>query len=222
VVSEAVINLTFHGVGDPPRLLEADESRVWVSETRFVEILDAIRDRDEVRLTFDDGNASDAEHALPALVDRGLTATFFIVAGRVGETGFLDASAIRELARHGMRVGCHGMRHRPWRGLDAPALREELVEARARLEEIVEAPVSEVACPFGNYDRRVLHAIRKCGYRRAYTSDRGPSRAGDFIQPRTSVQAQDGPALLGALASADGTARRSAARRVKLAVKRWR
>lgn len=222
MVWEPLLNLTFHGIGKPPRRLAADESGVWVSEPTFLAMLDAVTDRKDVRITFDDGNGSDAQHALPALLDRGLSATFFIVSGRVGEPGFVDAAALRELAGHGMSIGCHGMRHRPWRGLGPSALHEELVEARARLEEIVQAPVTEVACPFGNYDRRVLQAVRKCGYRRAYTSDRGLSRPGDFVQPRTSVHAGDTPALLGAIPSAHGRAHRSLPRRAKLAVKRWR
>ena len=56
--------------------------------------------------------------ALPALRERGLTATFFVVAGRLGEPGFLDERGVRALADAGMAIGCHGMRHRPWRGLD--------------------------------------------------------------------------------------------------------
>ena len=55
-----------------------------------------------------------------------------------------------------MGIGCHGMRHRPWRGLDEAALHEELVEAKAVLERIIERPVCDAACPFGTYDRRVL------------------------------------------------------------------
>lgn len=219
---EPVINLTFHGVGEPPRRLSAGESQVWVSETCFLAMLDAVSGRSEVKITFDDGNASDVRHALPALLNRGLTATFFIVAGRIGEPGFLDAAALRELAGNGMRIGCHGMRHRPWRGLGAPALHEELIQARARLEEVVEAPVSEAACPFGNYDRRVLSALRTSGYRRAYTSDRGPSHAAAFLQPRTSVKAGDNPALLDVITAIDARSQRSIRRRARLAVKRWR
>ena len=71
-------NITFHGVGPQPRVIEAGEDRVWVSSTRFAEILDTLAQYDDVAIMFDDGNASDVREALPALLDRGLQATFFV------------------------------------------------------------------------------------------------------------------------------------------------
>jgi peptidoglycan/xylan/chitin deacetylase (PgdA/CDA1 family) len=221
-VRSRCINLTFHGVGDPERALAPGEADVWVSRRDFARVLDAVAGRDDVRITFDDGNASDVEHALPALADRGLRATFFVVAGRLATPGFLDASGVRELAGAGMAIGCHGLRHRPWRALGEGALREELVDARHRLEDIVQRPVAEAGCPFGSYDRRVLGRLRRYGYERVYTSDRGTARANDWLQPRNSVGPACGADLVDAIAAAD--ARRPAAlgRRAKLAVKRWR
>jgi peptidoglycan/xylan/chitin deacetylase (PgdA/CDA1 family) len=221
-VHERSINLTFHGVGEPRRPLEEGEAAVWVSRERFESLLDSVAGRDDVRITFDDGNASDFEHALPALRERGLTATFFVVAGRLGEPGFLDAAAVRELAAAGMRIGCHGMRHRPWRGLDDRTLDEELVQAKQVLEEIVERPVAEAACPFGSYDRRVLAGLRRSGYRHVYTSDRGTAGRHAFLQARNSVGPADEPDLLSQIVTRDARPDRALARRAKLVVKRWR
>ena len=116
VMQKRSINLTFHGIGEPPRALDPGEENVWVAHDRFVALLDSVAGREDVRITFDDGNASDVEQALPALVDRELDATFFVVAGRLGEPTFLDATGVRELAAAGMGIGCHGMRHRPVAG----------------------------------------------------------------------------------------------------------
>ena len=216
------INLTFHGVADPGRPFEPGEADVWVSRRRFTAVLDAIAGRDDVRLTFDDGNASDLRHALPALADRDLHATFFVVAGRLGTRGFLAATGVRTLADAGMAIGCHGMRHRPWRALDDRALREELVHARHRLEDVVQRPVAEAGCPFGSYDRRVLAWLRRAGYERVFTSDRGSAPAKAWLQARNSVGAADDAGVLGAIAAADRRALAGLPRRAKLAVKRWR
>jgi peptidoglycan/xylan/chitin deacetylase (PgdA/CDA1 family) len=221
-VEPRCLNLTFHGVGDPDRALDPGETGVWVSRREFASVLDAVAGRDDVRITFDDGNASDLEHALPALAGRGLRATFFVVAGRLGTAGFLDAAGVRALCDAGMAIGCHGMRHRPWRTLDDDALREELLDARHRLEEIVQRPVAEAACPFGAYDRRVLRGLRRYGYARVYTSDRGSARAGAWLQPRTSIGPSADAAHLDAVAGTDRSAHRALTRRAKLAVKRWR
>jgi peptidoglycan/xylan/chitin deacetylase (PgdA/CDA1 family) len=222
VVQKRSITLTFHGIGEPPRALDPGEADVWVSRDRFLELLDAASHRDDVRITFDDGNASDFGHALPALRERGLNATFFVVAGRMGTPGFVDADQVRELAAAGMEIGCHGMRHRPWRGLDEAALREELVEAKAALEAVVERPVTAAACPFGSYDRRVLKATRGAGYGTVFTSDRGTTRPGDFVQARNSVGPRTEPDVLGQITALDDRLHRSLPRRAKLAVKRWR
>jgi peptidoglycan/xylan/chitin deacetylase (PgdA/CDA1 family) len=191
---------------------------VWVSRERLDAVLDSVAGRDDVRITFDDGNASDVVHALPALRVRGLRGSFFVVAGRLGTPGFLDADGVRQLSDAGMTVGCHGMHHRPWRALDETALHEELVHAKDLLERIVGRPVTTAACPFGSYDRRVLRALRSSGYRHVYTSDRGIAQRGDWLQARNTVHHEDGAELLSRILSARGTLRR----RTKLIVKRWR
>ena len=219
---DRAINLTFHGVGNPGRPLDPGESDVWVSCEHFLSLLDSVTDHAHVRLTFDDGNASDVEHVLPALRERGLKATFFVVAGRLETPHFLDAGGVDELAAAGMTIGCHGMRHRPWRGLDDRALREEVLDAKAILEGIIEHPITQAACPFGSYDRRVLRGLRKSGYHHVFTSDRGMTRSRDFLQARNSIGPHDAAGVLEQIASLDSSVHRALPRRARLAVKRWR
>jgi peptidoglycan/xylan/chitin deacetylase (PgdA/CDA1 family) len=221
-VRERSINLTFHGVGDHGRALEAAEEHVWLSAADFEAVLDAAVGRDDVRITFDDGNASDVAHALPALSRRGLSATFFVVAGRLGEPGFLDADDVRALAAAGMTIGCHGMRHRPWRRLDDRDLVEELVESRKVLEAVVERPVTGAACPFGAYDRRVLRSLRQSGYEQVYTSDTGMATPDRWLQVRNTVCRGDGGDLLERIVSSERSRGHALRRRAKLAAKRWR
>jgi peptidoglycan/xylan/chitin deacetylase (PgdA/CDA1 family) len=221
-VPERSINLTFHGIGTPSRPLEPDEGHLWVSPEQFVALLDCASRRDEIAITFDDGNASDVEQALPALQERGLTATFFLVADRIGTPHFLDEEGVRALAAAGMEIGCHGMRHRPWRSLDGPSLHEELVEAKSVLERLTGRPITRAACPFGAYDRRVVRAARGSGYQQLFTSDRGLARSGTFVQARNSVGSEDDAAIFDRIAQVDSSRSKAAVRRAKLAIKRWR
>jgi peptidoglycan/xylan/chitin deacetylase (PgdA/CDA1 family) len=214
--------LTFHGIGEPGRELDPGEADVWVSHAQFLALLDRIAGRDDVRITFDDGNASDVELGLPALSDRGLRATFFIVAGRLGVRRFLDVAGLRALTGAGMEIGSHGMRHRPWRGLDDRALHEELVRAKAVLEGAVDRPVTRAGCPFGAYDRRVLRAARDAGFQHVYTSDRGTAQTVDFLQARNSIGPRDTPEVMEGIAALEASPQRLLARRAKLALKRWR
>ena len=215
-----MINLGFHGVGTPERELEPDEEQYWVDAELFGELLDTALELPEVRLTFDDGNASDLSVALPMLLERGLTAAFFVIAGRLGQPGSLAADDVRALADAGMTVGTHGMRHRPWRFLDEEGYREELDAARELLEAAAGARIEEAACPYGAYDRKALRALKQREFRRVYSVDRRPARRDAWLQPRYVIRRSD---------TADtvrGFGAESVPRTVvlagKSAVKRWR
>lgn len=200
--SAHVINICFHGIGTPRRELEPGEAPYWVSHAEFISILDEVMSWPRVVLSFDDGNASDVELALPALLERGLRADFFVLAGRLGAEGSLSEDQVRELVRQGMTVGSHGMWHRPWRGMEPETRDEELVRARDRIAEAAGASVDTAACPLGRYDRRLLSDLRRLGYTRVYTSDRRVARADGWLQPRHSVRAGDTPESLRAAALA--------------------
>src|SRR5690349_7981716 len=135
--ARSVVNLTVHGIGPYPRTLDPGEDGTWVTVGQFERVLDTVMGRPDVRITFDDGNASDVEIALPRLRERGLTAEFFVLAGLLGQPGRLDAAGVRELRRSGMSIGSHGWSHRDWRRLDDKQAEEELVHANEVLEDIV-------------------------------------------------------------------------------------
>ena len=67
-----------------------------------------------------------------------------------------------------MVIGSHGWAHRDWRSLDwglrgAIEVEEEMVRARQHLGRLTGTDVSEVAVPFGSYDRHVLRILRRTG-----------------------------------------------------------
>jgi len=105
-----IVNLTVHGIGPTSRALDPGEDGTWLSVSQFELVLYAASGRTDVKITFDDGNASDLEVALPRLLERGLSAEFFVLAGRLGEPGRLTATDVRELVKAGMwwaRTGGH-------------------------------------------------------------------------------------------------------------------
>jgi peptidoglycan/xylan/chitin deacetylase (PgdA/CDA1 family) len=188
------INILFHGIGTPQRELEPGEDQYWITEDAFAATLDELTSWPDVRLSFDDSNSSDVEIALPALLERGLTAEFFVLAGRLDAPGSLGADDLRSLIKNGMPVGNHGMWHHPWRGMSAATTREELAEARDRIAAVIGRPVTRAACPLGRYDRTTLSALRRLGYTTVFTSDRRPAQPGSWLQPRFSVYADSTPA----------------------------
>lgn len=115
-----------------------------------------------VAITFDDGLASVAENAAPALADRGLPATVFCVAGHVGgrsdwpsarpggyRAALATARQLVELADAGVEIGSHGMQHTPLVAGSEPVLRRELVDSRLALEQALQTAVTSYAYPYG-------------------------------------------------------------------------
>ena len=184
--------LNFHGVGDPPAGTDPSERAYWWDQSAFISLLDQIRvavsdNGFPIAITFDDGNMSDALIALPALVRRGLTARFFLCAGRIGQASYLDKPAIADLVAAGMRIGSHGMSHVDWRFASAAELEKETAGARQVLEDVCACSVDEAAIPFGSYDRRVIATLRRQNWRSVFTSDGGYALEGRWMNPRNSL-----------------------------------
>jgi peptidoglycan/xylan/chitin deacetylase (PgdA/CDA1 family) len=182
------LTLNLHGLGTPPAHVPPEEVRYWLPVNFFKEMLDRVAHLPQVRLTFDDGNESDFEIALPELAKRSLRAEFFLLAGRIGQTGYLQPSQVRDLLAAGMQIGLHGMVHRSWAECDEPELRVEIDLARSRIEAITGQPVTRAACPFGAYNARCLRKLKKAGFERVYTSDGGVARADEWLQSRNTLQ----------------------------------
>ncbi|ALG14070.1 polysaccharide deacetylase family protein [Kibdelosporangium phytohabitans] len=217
-----VINLTVHGIGKPPRELDPGEDGTWVTVEQFDQVMDAVVDRPDVRITFDDGNSSDVEIALPRLLERGLTAEFFVLAGLLGESGRLDRAGVRELMAAGMRIGSHGWSHRDWRRADFDQAVEEMVTAPQLLASITGHPVTRVAVPFGSYDRVVLTRLRHAGASLVYTSDGGAAAPDSWLQARTSLRHDIDPSWTADVLAGQPGLRRSARRLAAGMVKRTR
>jgi len=217
------IYLNFHGIGTPGPQLPPDEIPYWLSTDQFEAVVDLVRrSARPVRLTFDDGNASDLALATPILKRAGLTAAFFVVTDRLGANRYLSEADVVALKDEGMAVGSHGMAHIRWTGLQRDALVEQVSGSLARLSDIVAAPVREVAVPFGAYDRGVLDALKACAVSRAYTSDKGMAERGAWLVPRNTLRADmDIPEIEDILMNRMPVRRRARAMLRRLALRKY-
>ncbi len=216
--------INFHGIGDPGRTLEPGEAPYWLSQEQFEHVLDQIAatpDPAAIQITFDDGNLSDHDIALPALINRGLRARFFVLTGRLGQAGSLHKAHLHSLQDAGMQIGSHGIDHVSWPTLDDAALRQELETSRTQLEEICGRSITEAGIPFGRYDARVLRALRASGYTTAWSSDGGQWRQGAFLRPRTSLRGDMSSAEMRAILSGHMPALRRLRRAIGMTRRRW-
>lgn len=182
--------LTFHEVAE--QTSPGNDPAMTVTPELFAAVLDRVRDRPDVRITFDDGNRSDVDTALPLLEERGMRATFFVLADRIDQPDQLSTTDLQHLVDAGMTVGSHGRAHVPWTECDDAQLSAEIGESARDLSAAIGRPVDRYACPFGAYDRRVLAALRRHDAAQVFTSDRGatPSR---WLTARTSLRAEHRP-----------------------------
>ncbi len=163
-------------------------------------------------LTFDDGYVDFAECALPILARRGLHATLFVPAGRLGGTNdwdhgyaqerrILDAAALRALDPAHVELGAHGLSHCRLASLAPQALRAETFEARARLEQACNRSIRLFAYPYGqldDFDAAAQAAVADAGYLAACSTHFGRgSRAEErFRLRRVGIVPQDTPASI--------------------------
>lgn len=185
--------LNFHGIGEPGRALETGEGDYWLTVSEFESYLGLVADlnasgRARIGLTFDDGNISDLEIALPRLLDRHMHARFFVLAGRLSDPQFLSPAALKQLRHAGMTVGTHGVDHVDWRHACDAQLHREIWEGRQRLAASLGEAIDEVAVPYGNYDHRVLRRLKQAGFAAIYTSDGGPCLPGWRLRPRICLR----------------------------------
>jgi peptidoglycan/xylan/chitin deacetylase (PgdA/CDA1 family) len=151
-------------------------------------------------LTFDDGYRGVLQRALPALLSHGFSATVFVVLDKIGGVNdwdgetpgepLLSADEIRALHAAGIEIGSHGATHRALTGLSDADLHREVAGSKDTLERLVSAPVTSFCYPYGDFDDRVVEAVRAAGYRAATVIRGGISKdlSNPFRLKRISVR----------------------------------
>ncbi|MEL7210099.1 MAG: polysaccharide deacetylase family protein [Actinomycetota bacterium] len=172
-------------------------------------------DRPTVSITFDDGYRDNHEIALPALVERGLTATFFVTSGFIDgdrqvsarmAAGWSDPpptlapmswGQVDELMDAGMEVGGHTRTHRDLAGCHGRELAREIAADRERIAARTGRPPTSFAYPFGRPGHHVtaetVESAESAGYRTAVTVSFRRATLADhpFAVPRIPVNHDD-------------------------------
>ncbi len=183
--------LMYHGLHSDPNSPGRYDSVYSVHPDEFARQLDwllehgydtTLLDRVEqatsrkVVISFDDGDISNLEVALPLLRERGMCAEILITSGFLGQQGMLAATDVRTLADAGMGIGSHGRSHAFLDDLDDARLVAELLDSRQRLRELSGQCVDAIALPGGRGGARERRIALELGYRYLLGSRPGPNR----------------------------------------------
>lgn len=207
--------LALHDVPDIPRFRDFLDR--LLAEYEIVALgdwlSDSAGDRTQLVLTFDDGYAAWHEAVAPVLEELRLPAVFFVASGVVGLRGseardfarnhlhrtreleFITLPQLRDLATHPLfEIGSHTLTHPDLgRIRDRDAVRNEVVEDRAKLEEWLGTRVHWFAYPFGTpaaVSRMARSVVEEVGMSAAFTLIPGwwePSRGDRFLIGRDGL-----------------------------------
>jgi len=186
--------LMYHYLGQPPASTERAHRALWVPTQEFRQQLRQLTRmgqqsvtpeqfdtglrsgtlRNQVWLTFDDGRIDNLEQALPALVDAGHRATFFIIAERSlrGEKDYIPLSGLKEMLAAGMSIGSHTLTHPHLARIPPDQMRTEITDSRKRLEDALGVPVTSFCYPYGNWNPEAVEAVQQAGYSLAVSTIR--------------------------------------------------
>ncbi|MGA3127605.1 MAG: polysaccharide deacetylase family protein [Candidatus Korobacteraceae bacterium] len=140
-----------------------------------------------VVLTFDDGLLGHYERAFPALLERGMTATFFVNTALAGSPGYLSWDQMREMSEAGMTFGSHGREHIDYSGMEAAKARRELSRSRAELEEGLGKAVFNFSAPYGSLSRGLIAGARDAGFSWICSSHPWVASAESALVPRLAI-----------------------------------
>jgi peptidoglycan/xylan/chitin deacetylase (PgdA/CDA1 family) len=154
---------------------------------------DVIEGGKRVIITFDDGYYTTFRDADPILSKYKFIATLFLPTQPVGKSSFhnfqgfdrikddrpLTWEEIKKLDQKGWSIQSHGQSHSRMSGLSAEQIMAELLQSKKIIEHRLGKKVRYFAYPFGDYDRRVLHALGNTGYEAAFTVHTGKAENRD-------------------------------------------
>lgn len=164
-----------------------------------------------VCVTFDDGYQNIVDNALPALAQRGIPATLFIVAGALGMTPswedysgssdpdmnepIVTAEQLRKLPSDQVQVGSHTLTHPKLTELSEEQSRIELAGSRAMLEQVTGSEVKLFSFPYGSVNANSIAWCRDEGYERVFITHPRPelSRSNGFVVGRVKADPNDWP-----------------------------
>jgi len=158
--------------GEDTTDIDAEDLPYAVSESNFIEQIDRIakhrsglfseNETADIVITFDDGHRSNLDIAVPLLVERGLTAYFFITTGFTdSRPGFMSSQEITSLSSvPGMVVGSHGVTHRFFNDMSEKEAIAELVESKQALEKLTNHPCESMSFPGGRYNQKILRLMK--------------------------------------------------------------
>ena len=160
--------------------------------------------RRRVAITFDDGFRNNIEGAVRPLLERRMTASWYVVSDFVGgiapwvdgdrrERELLTESELRAMIGADFEIGSHTRRHLDLTKVAPEEIESEIAGSKRDLEDRLSASIRTFAYPYGRFNGGVREAVVAAGYAAACATRSGFVRAADdrYAMRRVTITGAD-------------------------------
>jgi len=175
--------------------ISADKTFAFTAGTRYAAV------------TFDDGFENIIKNALPILQKKCICATVFVVSDYLGKLAgwrrfdpetngsekLMSVEQLLTLPPDLISVGSHTMTHPVLTSLSECEAKEEILESRRRLQNILHKDIKLFSFPYGEFNQDLIAWCREAGYTRVFSILPTPvwSNAEEYVTGRVSVEPTD-------------------------------
>lgn len=140
-------------------------------------------------LTFDDGYDDAYSAAFPALKERGMVATFYVITDYMDHPRYMSWEQLKQMAAAGMQIESHTTNHADLSKISRDEQLKELVDSKRAIEEHLGTKVRHFCYPSGKFTEETLALTKAAGYETAVTVNPGIANVdGDLLQlPRVRI-----------------------------------
>lgn len=125
-------------------------------------------------LTFDDGYQDNFDNAIPLLQKYGMTGTFYVISGMVGNAAFMTWGELMTMEKDGMEIGAHTVHHPFLTRLPILKALSEIWLSKRDIQNHLGVDVRTFAYPYNDRNATVEELVRMSDYRDAVVV--GPHR----------------------------------------------
>lgn len=137
-----------------------------------------------VMITFDDTRGEQYSIGAAEMKKYNFKGVFFIMTVSINRPNYLSTTEIKELSDAGNTIAAHTWDHHMVTKYAGEDWNTQLVKPKAKLEKIIESPISYFAYPFGLWNKEAIPEIKKSGYKMAFIL----STKRDLIDPLYTVR----------------------------------
>lgn len=124
-------------------------------------------------ITFDDGYDDNYQFAYPILKKYEMTATFFIITGKISSATYINWRQLRNLAKNGFGIGAHTVNHENLSALSSDLAKKEISKSKKDLELALDKKIRFFAYPFGDYNINLYKYLEENNFLAAVTTADG-------------------------------------------------